>query len=108
MELRHLRAFEAAARLLHFRRAAEELHLAQPSLSGQIAALEGELGTPLFDRIGRGVRLTDAGEELLPRARRILAEVEEAYRAVAAHSGLEGGRVRVGAPPTVGMRLLPA
>jgi len=108
MELRHLRAFEAAARLLHFRRAAEELHLAQPSLSTQIAALERELGTPLFDRVGRRVRLTAAGEELLPHARRILDAVAEARRAVAAHEGLEGGRVRVGAPPTVGTRLLPA
>jgi len=92
----------------HFRRAAEELHLAQPSLSAQIAALESELGTPLFDRIGRRVRLTAAGEDLLPHARRIQDAVDEARRAVAAHGGLEGGRVRVGAPPTVGTHLLPA
>ncbi len=108
MELRHLASFEAAARLLHFRRAAEELHLAQPSLSAQIAALETELGTPLFDRIARRVRLTDAGETLLPYARRMLAQAEEAREALAAHHTLAAGRVRIGAPPTVSTHLLPA
>lgn len=106
MELRQLASFEAAARLLHFRRAAAEVHLSQPSLSAQIAALEAELGTPLFDRIGRGVRLTAAGEELLPYARRIAAQADEAKYMVAAHRGLESGRVRIGAPPTVGTHLL--
>lgn len=108
MELRQLASFEAAARLLHFRRAAEEQHLAQPSLSAQIASLESELGLKLFDRIGRRVRLTSAGEVLLPYARRMTAQAEEAREALAMHNSIAGGRVHLGAPPTVGTHLLPA
>ncbi|WP_322511894.1 LysR substrate-binding domain-containing protein, partial [Chloroflexus sp.] len=65
------------------------------------------LGITLFDRIGRSLRLTEAGEALLPYARAILAQVEEARAAMAERVGLKAGRVAIGAPPTVGAHLLP-
>ncbi|WP_322490093.1 LysR family transcriptional regulator [Chloroflexus sp.] len=107
MELRHLRYFEAVARHSHVTRAAAELHIAQPALSKQISQLERELGITLFDRVGRSLRLTEAGEALLPYARAILAQVEEARAAMAERVGLKAGRVSIGAPPTVGAHLLP-
>lgn len=107
MELRHLRYFEAVARHSHVTRAAAELHIAQPALSKQISQLERELGITLFDRVGRSLRLTEAGEALLPYARAILAQVEEARAAMAERIGLKAGRVAIGAPPTVGTHLLP-
>jgi DNA-binding transcriptional LysR family regulator len=108
MELRHLRYFEAVARLNHVTRAAAELHVAQPALSRQLRDLEGELGLPLFDRVGRRVRLTEAGEALLPHARAVLAQVDMARLAMAERVGLRSGLATIGAPPTVGTNLLPA
>jgi DNA-binding transcriptional LysR family regulator len=108
MELRHLRYFEAVARLNHVTRAAAELHVAQPALSKQLRDLEGELGVALFDRVGRRVRLTEAGEALLPHARAVLAQVEAARAAMAERVGLRRGLATIGAPPTVGTNLLPA
>lgn len=107
MELHHLRYFEAVARLGHVTRAAHELHIAQPSLSKQIRALETELGVALFDRVGRRVELTDAGRLLLPYARRVLHEVAAAAEALRQRADLTHGRVSIGAPPTVGTHLLP-
>lgn len=71
MELRQLRTFRVVAERLHFTQAAEELHLAQSSVSAQIRLLEEELGVALFDRIGRRILLTEAGETLLQYARRM-------------------------------------
>ena len=76
MELRHLRYFVAVAESLSFARAARTLHLSQPPLSRQVRALEDELGTPLFTRTKRSVRLTPAGAALLPEARRLLREAD--------------------------------
>src|SRR5215216_6272215 len=107
MQLHHLRYFEAVARHGHVTRAAHELHIAQPSLSKQIQALEGELGVVLFDRVGRRVELTEAGRLLLPYARRVLREVADALRALQQWGSLEHGQVAIGAPPTVGAHVLP-
>lgn len=107
MELSHLRYFEAVARLGNVTRAAAEQHIAQPSLSKAIRGLEAELGVQLFDRVGRRVALTDAGQTLLVYARRVLQEVAAARSALQARADLNLGHVSLGAPPTVGTHLLP-
>src|SRR5436190_16083556 len=107
MELRHLRYFEAVARLSHVTRAAAELHVAQPALSKQLRDLEDELGVALFDRVGRRVQLTEAGAALLSHARLILTQVEAARAAMAERIDLHRGLATIGAPPTVGTHLLP-
>lgn len=107
MELRHLRYFEAIARHQHVTHAARELHIAQPSLSKQLRVLEAELGVTLFSRVGRRLEITDAGELLLPYARRILREVADAEQMFQQRAALDVGRVSIAAPPTVGTHLLP-
>jgi DNA-binding transcriptional LysR family regulator len=107
MQLQQLRYFAAVADTHHFTRAAERLHVAQPSLSQQIRSLERELGAELFHR-GRGdTALTDAGQALLPLARRILADAESARSAVQEVVQLRRGRVRLGAPPSLCSSLVP-
>lgn len=108
MELRQLRSFVTVAEQANFTRAAALLHVAQPSLSQQIRALERELGVPLFERTSRTVRLTAAGESLLPHARRALAAVEDAQHDLAEQSAAPAGPVRLGTTPTVAIHLLPA
>jgi DNA-binding transcriptional LysR family regulator len=107
MELNQLRYFEAVARHLHFTRAAEELNVAQPSVSQQLGKLEKELGTHLFHRMKRRVALTPAGEALLPRARRLLADLEEARAEVQELTGLRKGHLGIGVTPSVSTHLLP-
>lgn len=96
MELRHLRYFRAAAEEENFGRAAARLHLAQPALSRQIRDLEAELGADLFDRVGRGVRLSAAGAVFLEEARRILAAAEAAKERARAVARGEQGTLRLG------------
>ncbi len=98
MELRHLRYFVAVAEELHFRRAAERLHVAQPAVSEQVRKLEAELGVRLFDRTQRNVALTDAGAALLTEAYRVLRQAEVAR--VAARSASDRPRLRIGYVPT--------
>ena len=106
MNLEQLRSFVEVARFGNFTRAAEELYLAQPSLSRQIAALEQSLGAELFHRARGGSTLTAAGESLLPLARRMLADAESVRRELAELAGLERGRVRLGATPTLCISLV--
>jgi DNA-binding transcriptional LysR family regulator len=82
MSLVQLQSFVAVAEEQHVGRAARRLHVTQPPLTRRIRALEDELGVSLFVRTPRGMQLCEAGERLLPRARRILAAVEEARRAL--------------------------
>src|SRR5829696_2001490 len=96
MDLRELKALVAIADEQHFTRAAQRLHLAQPALSQQLRRLETRLGVRLVDRTPHRVRLTDAGERLVVRARRVLAEVDAAQAEVDALKGLQSGRVTIG------------
>ncbi|NJQ07959.1 LysR family transcriptional regulator [Streptomyces lonarensis] len=107
MQLHQLRYFAAVADTRHFTRAAEREHVAQPSLSQQIKALERELGTELFHRARGHVTLTDAGQTLLPLARRILADADTARREVQEVALLRRGRVRLGATPSLCVGLVP-
>jgi DNA-binding transcriptional LysR family regulator len=106
MNLEQLAGFVEVARVRNFTRAAEQLHLAQPSLSRQISSLEHSLGAELFHRAREGSTLTSAGELLLPLARRMLADAESVRRELAQLAGLERGRVRFGATPTLCISLV--
>jgi DNA-binding transcriptional LysR family regulator len=96
MTLQQLQYFVAACEQGSFSAAAEELHLAQPSLSEQIRRLEAELGVRLFRRVSRGLIVTDAGATLREHAERVLAEVEAARDSVAAVRELRGGTAAFG------------
>ncbi|HWR17892.1 MAG TPA: LysR substrate-binding domain-containing protein [Terriglobales bacterium] len=96
IDLRHLRYFVAVAEELHFGRAAARLGIQQPPLSQQIKYLESTLGHPLFERTSRSVALTAAGRELLERARRTLARVQEDLNAVRRVGRGEIGNLTVG------------
>ncbi|WP_158169591.1 LysR substrate-binding domain-containing protein [Mycolicibacterium smegmatis] len=96
MELRQLEYFVAVAEEANFTRAAQRIHVAQPAVSASIRQLERELGQPLFDRSRREVRLTAAGEAVLPHAHAALRSVAAARTAVAEVSGLVRGSVVVG------------
>jgi DNA-binding transcriptional LysR family regulator len=98
MELRHLRYFVAVAEELHFRRAAERLHVVQPAVSQQLRKLEDELGVQLLERTPQSVSLTDAGAVMLDQAREILQRVEEAREAVC-RARDRANRLRVGYLP---------
>jgi LysR family hydrogen peroxide-inducible transcriptional activator len=107
MEIHQFRYFLAVARNGTFTRASEAEHVAQPSLSQQILKLEAELGVRLFDRLPRSARLTEFGRAFLPKAERILRELEEAKTEIREMTGEEKGDVVVGVIPTIAPYLLP-
>ncbi|WP_375483886.1 LysR family transcriptional regulator [uncultured Jatrophihabitans sp.] len=107
MQLQQLAYFVAVADTGQFTRAAHRMGVAQPSLSQQIRALEADLDAPLLHRTRGNVTLTDAGEALLPVARRILADVDAARREIRDVHDLGRGRVRLGATPSLCTGLLP-
>ncbi len=107
MDLRQLRSLVALADEEHFTRAAQREHIAQPALSQQIRRLEEELGLTLVHRTTRRVTLSEAGELLVQRARRILAEVGAAEAELGELAGLRAGRVTIGAMQTLGSFDLP-
>ncbi len=96
MELRQLQYFVTVARELHFARAAANLHVAQPSISQQIKALELELGVQLFERTSKAVALTSAGSELLPLAVEILDDVTHFQRVAQTTARRVSGQIRIG------------
>jgi LysR family hydrogen peroxide-inducible transcriptional activator len=107
MEIHQLRYACAVAEAGSFSRAAERCQIAQPSLSQQVLKLEEDLGAKLFDRLGRSIRITDAGRAFLPHARSILEQVEAARSSVAEKNTDTRGSVAVGAIPTIAPYLMP-
>ena len=106
MDLQRLKTFRTVATLMNFNQAAKILHFAQSTVSAQIKTLEEEVGAPLFDRLGKKVLLTEAGEKLLGYAHKILAIEEEALAEIKGRSGT-GGRINIRAPQTVSAYYLP-
>src|SRR5215469_16027639 len=107
MEFHQLRYVCAIAETGSFSRAAEHCHVAQPSLSQQVLKLEEDLGAKLFDRLGRSVRLTEAGRAFLPHARSILHQMEAARTGVEDKRTDVRGGVTVGVIPTIAPYLMP-
>ncbi len=101
MEITQLRTIIHVAELGSLSKAAERLHIAQPALSRQVRLLEEELGSRLFDRHGRGMVVTEAGQAVLRHAQRIMGELEEIRAAVAGEDAPLRGHVSIGMPPTV-------
>jgi LysR family hydrogen peroxide-inducible transcriptional activator len=107
MEFHQLRYVCAVAETGNFSRAAERCEIAQPSLSQQVLKLEEDLGAKLFDRLGRSIRITEAGRAFLPHARSILEQMEAARSSVADKNEDIRGSVAVGAIPTIAPYLMP-
>ena len=108
MELNALQAFLAVAETGSFSRAASHLHLTQPAVSKRVAGLEHQLDVRLFDRIGKSTHLTEAGRTLFPKARLILAEVDESKKLLSNLSGAIAGKLKLGTSHHIGLHRLPA
>lgn len=108
MDLRDLRYFETIAELEHVGRAADILHRTQPALTGCLRRLEEVCGAPLFEKSGRGIRLTAAGKVLLKWARSLRSQVEDAEREIKELGIGMSGHVRIGIVPTAAQFLLPS
>src|SRR5690242_13729574 len=107
IDLHKLRIFATVARLSSFTRAADALHMTQPTVSQQLATLEASLGAPLIERDTRNLRLTPAGQALLPYAEKLQALTGEAVEAARAAAGLADRTLRLGAGSTLATYLLP-
>src|ERR1700761_4657752 len=107
MEIHQLRYVCAIADTGNFSRAAERCNIAQPSLSQQVLKLERDLGAKLFDRLGRSIRITEAGRAFLPHARSILDQMETARSRVANQNADIRGNVAAGVIPTIAPYLMP-
>ena len=107
MDIQNLRAFLAVAEAGSFSLAAEKLHLTQPAVSKRIAQLEEELGSPLFDRIGRNTSITEAGAALLPHARTVQMQLQAAEQAVRDLAGDVTGKLSLATSHHIGLHRLP-
>jgi DNA-binding transcriptional LysR family regulator len=107
MDLRDLRYFETIAELQHLGRASAQLHRTQPALSSSIRRLEAVCGTALFEKSGRGIRLTEAGKALQKWAQRMRFDVEDAKREIQTIGAGLTGQVRIGIVPTAAQFILP-
>ena len=106
MNLDHLRYFEVLARLQHYGKAAEQLHVSQPNLTYAISQIEQELGVPLFEKIGRSIRLTRYGHEFLHTVQSSLDTLDNGTRAVQ-EAGQSGSLILLGSIRTLGITLVP-
>lgn len=107
MDIPNLQTFIAIAECGSFSEASEQLYLTQPAISKRIAVLEDELDTRLFDRVGRHIQLTEAGRALLPRAQKILLEIEDSRRAIQNLSNNVTGVLRFATSHHIGLHRLP-
>jgi DNA-binding transcriptional LysR family regulator len=107
LENYRVQVFRAVAEEKSFRRAAERLHISQPSTSQHVQLLEEELGVRLFDRLSNGIELTPAGEVLLTFARQAARQSQRVIEQLAALEGQPGGQLRLGASTTVAQYVLP-
>lgn len=108
MEVRQLNYFIKAAELLHFTEAAAASFVTQSTLSQQIKQLEEELGTLLFDRVGKQVRLTEAGSVFLIHARKIILDIKKSKQALFEYGNMMSGELRIGVTYSFSSLLLPA
>lgn len=107
MDIASMKAFVAVAELGSFSRASEQLFMTQPAVSKRIAGLEQDLGVSLFDRLGRGIQLTEAGHKFLTSCRRILADIQISRDEVLSLGADVGGRLRLATSHHVGIHRLP-
>jgi DNA-binding transcriptional LysR family regulator len=107
MDVRDLQIFLSVAKHLNYTRAAEEVNLSQPSVSVRMRELERDLGSKLFEQLGKKVALTEAGQVLVPYATRLIAVMGDARQAIEDLQGMERGLLRIGASTTPGMYLIP-
>lgn len=107
LSLNHLKTFMAVLKFGSFTRAARQLNLTQPAVSGHIAALEAELGASLFTRTGRAVVLTDEGRVLEARGKKVIEELERMRSEIEDLKDLKGGRITLGASRIIGVYVLP-